>query len=79
MQLKSKFYKTEVKEVSAYYKSTCEDMKHATGIINACTLDKQFHWITCDVQFYLSFACHINSQAWISCVAGESYWMLTAW
>jgi len=32
---KIQFYRDEVKEVSAYYTSTCEDMKHTTGITDA--------------------------------------------
>jgi len=39
LQLKIQNFVTGVKEVCAYSVSTCEDLKHATGIIDATSVN----------------------------------------
>lgn len=36
--LNPKCYKDEMEEVCVYYTSTCEDMRHTTGVIGAISI-----------------------------------------
>ena len=53
------------KKVSAYYMLTCEDMKHANGIINVTSISSVvgLQWYKV---FLFSFACYINSHTQVS-------------
>ena len=48
-----KIYKDKFREISVYYMSICDDMKHATGIISATSIGivLLYKYITLQIQW----------------------------